>query len=134
MFANGFNPCLFKWTPSAFPTAWPIVPKGVYIPWFIPILSLKKFPIADPSDCSVLAVSVAWTLYPTEEFTLVKESTFCFAINKGPLGDLKSINIWVNLDTSLSIILGSNVPPLNKKSGPPVLPTSDRSSGIDLVT
>ena len=55
-------------------------------------------------------------------------------MNKGPLGDLKSKNILVILETSLTTILGNSVPPLSKKSGPPVLPTSERSSGIDVFT
>ena len=75
-------------------------------------------------------------MYPVVVSTLDNDNTFCFAMNKGPLIELppKSKNIFVNLDTSSIACPGKRVPPLSKKSGPPVLDISSRSFGGFLVT
>ena len=80
------KPCLSKWSPIALPAAWPIVDKGVYIPWFKGGTKLRKrLPIAVPSPPGITTASSFATTYPTWELTLVKDKIFCFAVNNVPI-------------------------------------------------
>ena len=88
----------------------------------------KKSPTAVPPTLILLVEG------PAVKSVEVSANTFCLAVNKGPLGDLKSNNICVIRDTSFATRLGTNVPPRNRKSGPPVLPTSESLTSISLVT
>ena len=72
-------------------------------------------------------------LNPASKLVLDNESKFCLPVNNNPLGDFKSANILVNLETSSNVREGINVPPLRRKSIPPLLSRSDKESGGDDV-